>query len=260
MLIEIVVRDPTASWDRIRQVLGLAALALPSTPFGGFTEVMGSPGTLEDKVEPSRPLVALLCDGGDLPRHALAWKVEDPDRFALLAPDRFALLPFASGVRFLRARAGGSQPARFPIGLAENFLMSGSDEVVVVDHASYLVRALSLTITSADVRIEITRHGAKSATAVHALEQLEGFVAALDERDGDAPSDLPKLSRALGDLGRAWRGWSNADRSARFELSLANDTLTIAAAPLDANSTITRADISGSSIRWWVRSHFTKRP
>lgn len=243
VLCEAVVPDPSATWGRVHDVLGIAALSLPSSAFSLLTRAYHLPSGLEHRVEPRGPVVGLLFEE----EYALAWRLGDPDRMATF--EKLELRPTVQGVRF-------AAHAHRPYGLAPPFLVAGSSEAGVVSHLPYLTTGLARSSHPHDARIELTSRGVRSEAVGRAAAHVERMIETLGEDRADAPSARDATLRALGDLGRAWHGWMKAERAVRIELSIASDAVTISAGSLD--SAPTKVAIPGEVLRWWVRSQARK--
>jgi hypothetical protein len=217
VLCEAVVPDPAATWERTRDILGLAAVALPRTAFGAFSRALYLPKDLEKKLEPGAPLVAVAVAKGG----AVAWKLRDPDRFEPV-------------------------DARYPIALSKPFLVAATSSSLIASHSAYLVRGLATTTHASDAHIDVMDARAPEVTRV--AEQLEKLLPTLDIEASDAPSDRTRVSKELAALARAYHGWSGP---IRVEISLRDDSAIVVAGP---SGTEAKARLSGEVIRWWVRS------
>lgn len=222
VLCEAVVRDPSATWERVRDVLGLAAVALPRTAFGALGDALHLPRDLEKQVEPNGPLAVVVLER----EGALAWKLGDPGR----------------AKPFLDSDAGRT------FALNESFLVAASAPPLLTSHGPYLVRGLARTSNDVDARIDITDKGMRSETIANAHKRLSALLATLEADASDAPSDRARVVRELRELDRKWATWT---APVRFDLTLANDAVTVVSGP--AGDTV-RASISGEVIRFWVRS------
>ena len=160
VLCEAVAPDPSATWGRVHDLLGIVALTLPSSAFSLLTRAYHLPSGLEHKVEPRGPLVALLFDEGD----ALAWKLGDPERMTTL--EKMELRPMVDGVRF-------APRAHRPYGLATPFVVAGSSEQAIRSHLAYMTTGLARSTHSSDVRIEITSRGVRSEAVTHAAARFD---------------------------------------------------------------------------------------
>lgn len=221
---EAFVPDPSSTWDRARDVLGLAALTMPRTPFALFARASRLPSDLEKQIEPRGPLVAVMTEAND----ALAWKLGDPDRFV-------GLRPVSDGVRWMMTREGR------PVGLASSFLVSGGSERFVSDHLLYLTRVDAKH--EHDARIVVV--DPRSKRVVAALTRVDALLDTLDEERSDAPASRTEASRSLHALVKSFRGW---DGPLRIDLDLGADALSIAA------GSATKVVVPGEVIRWWVRA------
>lgn len=219
-----MVPDPGATWERARDVLGLAAIALPRTPFALFARTLRLPSELEKRVEPRGPVVAVMAEASD----AVAWRLADPDRFE-------GLRPASNGVRWLNRESGR------PVGLASPFLVSGTTEEFVSAHVVYLTRVDAKH--EHDARIVVV--APRSRPVVAAVTRLEALLDTLDEERSDAPAATVPASRSLHALVKSFRGWEGP---VRIDVDLGGDALSIAAG--SANKVV----VPGEVIRWWVRA------
>jgi hypothetical protein len=221
---EAFVPDPGRTWDRARDMLGLAALAMPHTSFALFARALRLPSDFEKKTEPRGPVVAVLAEAND----AVAWKLGDPGRFEGLRPP-------SDGVRWM------TREGERPVGLVSPFLVSGSAETFVSSHAPYLTRVEAKH--GHDARIEVV--SPRSKPVVAAIARVEALLETLDEARSDAPAARADASRSLHALMKSFRGWEGP---VRIDLDLGGDALTIAAG--SANKVV----VPGEVIRWWVRA------
>jgi len=250
------MKDPEATWERARNVLGIAAIPFPRTAFGVLARTTAIPIALEETIEPSRPLVAIVCDDDTKSTsQILAWKVEAPDRLARFDPDRFDLSTESNGVRWLHPRAGSTALANLSLGVADRFFVAGSNERIVASHAPYLTRGLAANLPDVDVRLEVTPRGARSAIVARAISEIDRIARAIDVVDPDAPSTLARVSRDMKALALAAQGWAKSGDAMRVEVSVTADAFVLALRPLDRADATIRAEISGEIVRWWLRSH-----
>lgn len=245
VIVEAIVPDPSSAWTKGRQLLGLIALPLPRSAFGLAAEFLATPPELETSLEPGKPLVAIGC--GDR-CFAGAWGLDDPARLPTFAKDRFALATH-DGAQWLGAPIGGTTALRVPVGFVDRFLVVG-EPATVGGHSDYLLRGLARQTSSADVHLEVRRP--RHANVVAALDRLAALADA--KPYPDAPSAFATTTRALADLEKGLRAWSTADRPIEVELSVASDTLTIVARPLDPAGGAVTAAVPGEVLRGWIQA------
>jgi hypothetical protein len=260
VLVELVVRDPTTSWGRVKDVLGLLGLTLPKKPFISFADSMTIPAGVEHALEPTGPLVGVVCDATPYPLPALAWKVDDPDHLATFEPERFELKSPKNEVRWWRRRTGDLPAGRFPLGISDRFLVAGPDEALVEQHAVYLRKGPGTAILDADVRFDVTERGARTKYVEQGLDQLDAFAAMFAEPAVDRPTEVPAVAKSFTTLAHAVREWAKAGKPMRLELSLAKDALMMTARALDAPETnATTVVVPGSVIRWLARANLMSK-
>lgn len=245
VVVEALVPDPSSAWTKARQLLGLIALPLPRSAFGLAAELLATPAELETSLEPGRPLVAIGC--GDR-CFAAAWALDDPNRLPTFAKDRFTLSTH-DGAQWLGPPLGATTALRAPVGVVDRFLVVG-EPATVGPHADYLLRGLARRTSSADVHVEVRRSRHPSVVAV--LDRLAALAAA--KPYPDAPSAFAPTTRALADLEKGLREWSTAERPIEVELSIASDTLTIVARPLNPPGNALTAAIPGEVLRTWIQA------
>lgn len=251
------MRDPSTSWSRLRTLLGVAAWALPRTPFMLLSEHGPVPSRVEAQVEPNHPLVALLCgaDKTDVNARAeevVAWHADDPDRLPRIDPDRFVLAaPTSMGsVRFLRLRAGGV-PSGVPLGIASGFFVFGAREESIAAHTDHLVRRLAKVASELDahldVRIDVEARPAARRLVDHALDGVAAWGKSLD-----ASSSAQKTSMDVA----AWVAALQVVKASgplRFDISLGDDAVHVVAT--QENRPSVTLEVPGEVVRSWATGH-----